>query len=191
MTKFRVRHHPPCNLFFASSTHLFPGLGVKAVQIIAESSDPLSTLTHLSQNFPKYATSLARRVLVNESILEELHNNSLKVQRGISVLWLNGQQIDPKDLHPFAILRLLKKERAVMQSLTSQGLQPSQAFQLLTHPAIAATQRDSATMGTVFDASDRPEGEEIIVWWNDMEKDKRYVDSSQSFQYLLNCVPVF
>jgi len=78
-----------------------------------------------------------------------------------------------------------------MQSLTSQGLQPSQAFQLLTHPAIAATQRDSATMGTVFDASDRPEGEEIIVWWNDMEKDKRYVDSSQSFQYLLNCVPVF
>ena len=46
-------------------------------------------------------------------------------------------------------------------------------------------------MGTVFDASDRPEGEEIIVWWNDMEKDKRYVDSSQSVQNLLSCVPVF
>lgn len=101
------------------------------------------------------------------------------MQRGINVLWLNGQQIDVKDVHPFGLLRLLKKERAVMQSLTSQGLQPSQAFQLLTHSAIAATQKDSGMMGAVFDASDRPEGEDIIVWWNDMEKDKRYVDCSQ------------
>lgn len=173
MTRYRVRHQFLCNCFLASLTPVLPGLGAKAAQIIAESSDPFSTLTHLSQNFPKYATSLARRVLVNESISEELHNNSLKVQRGINVLWLNGQQIDVKDVHPFGLLRLLKKERAVMQSLTSQGLQPSQAFQLLTHPAIAATQKDGGMMGAVFDASDRPEGEDIIVWWNDMEKDKR------------------
>ncbi|KIM46645.1 glycosyltransferase family 24 protein [Hebeloma cylindrosporum] len=160
-------------------------LGAKAVQIIAESSDPLSTLTHLSQNFPKYATSLARRVLVNESIGEELHNNSLKVQWGLNVLWLNGQQIDAKDVHPFGLLRLLKKERAVMQSLASQGLQPSQAFHLLTHPAIAAAQKDGGVMDAVFDASDRPEGEDIIVWWNDMEKDKRYASWNPSLYALL------
>jgi UDP-glucose:glycoprotein glucosyltransferase len=91
------------------------------------------------------------------------------------VLWLNGLQVDVKDVHPFALLRLLKKERAVMQSLTSQGLQPSQAVQLLTHPAIAAKQKDNG-IGAVFDASDRPEGVDLIVWWNDMEKDRRYVN---------------
>jgi UDP-glucose:glycoprotein glucosyltransferase len=148
-------------------------LGANAAQIIAESSDPLNILTQLSQNFPKYATTLARRVSANESITEELHANSLRVQQGLNAMWLNGLQVDAKDVHPFGLLKLLKKEGAVMQSLISQGLDSAQAFELLANPAIAANQK-GAGMDAVFDASDRPEGGDVIVWWNDMEKDKRY-----------------
>ncbi|KAF8954770.1 hypothetical protein BDZ97DRAFT_1908037 [Flammula alnicola] len=164
-------------------------LGAKAAQIIADSSEPLNILTQLSQNFPKYATTLARRVVVNESIAEELHNNSLRVPRGINVMWLNGLQVEAKDVHPFGLLRSLKKEKAVMQSLTSQGLQTSQVLELLTHPAIAATQKDSGALDSLFDASDRLEGGDIIVWWNDMEKDKRYARWNPSIYALLR--PMF
>ncbi|KAF8155695.1 UDP-glucose:glycoprotein glucosyltransferase-domain-containing protein [Crassisporium funariophilum] len=161
------------------------GLGAQAAQIIAESSDPLNVLSHLSQNFPKYATSLARRVIVNSSISDELHNNSLKAQRGMNMFWLNGSPIEAKDVHPFGLLRLLKKERAVIQSLTPYSLSNAQAFELLTHPAIAASQKDSAVVDALFDASDRPEGGDIIVWWNDMEKDSRYARWNPSLFALL------
>lgn len=29
-------------------------------------------------------------------------------------------------------------------------------------------------LGELFDATDRQEGGQVIVWWNDLEKDKRY-----------------
>jgi UDP-glucose:glycoprotein glucosyltransferase len=148
-------------------------LGVQAAQIIAESDDPMTVLSHLSHNFPKYATLLARRVVANESVIEEAHNNSLKVQNGANVFWFNGAHIEPRDVNPFTLLRLLKKERTVVQSLTSYGLSNSQAFELLTHPAIASSQKDTGMMGAVFDAGDRPEGGGLIMWWNDMEKDSR------------------
>ncbi|KAF8905183.1 glycosyltransferase family 24 protein [Gymnopilus junonius] len=160
-------------------------LGGKAAQLIAESKSPLTTLTHLSQNFPKYATSLARRVVVNESISSELQNNSLKVQRGASVFWLNGLTIELKDLHPFGLLKAIRKERGIMKWLTQQGLKRQQAFDVLTHPAISATQKESGTLEAVFDASDREEGEDVIVWWNDMEKDSRYARWNPSLYSLL------
>ena len=62
-----------------------------------------------------------------------------------------------------------------MQSLTSLGLSSSQAVDLLTHKAIGRAQSESADMlDSLFDASDRPEGGDVIVWWNDLTKDSRY-----------------
>lgn len=157
-------------------------LGAQAAQIIASSAAPLNTLIYLSQNFPKYATSLARRVVVNSSIAEELHRNSLAVQRGLNVFWLNGLQVDARDVNPFALLRLLKKEKGIVKSLVEEGLTRTQAFELLTHDAIANQQGGNGVLDTVFDASDRLEGENIILWWNDIEKDTRY---GCSFLYII------
>ena len=89
------------------------------------------------------------------------------------MFWFNGAHTEPRDVNPFALLRLLKKEKTIVQSLTSYGLTNSQAFELLTHPAIASSQKDSEMMEAVFDASDRPEGGDLIMWWNDMEKDNK------------------
>jgi UDP-glucose:glycoprotein glucosyltransferase len=62
-----------------------------------------------------------------------------------------------------------------MASLTSLGMTPDQAMDLLTDPAITAAQSEDGPLSGVFDASDRPEGEGVILWWNDIENDSRWV----------------
>lgn len=73
------------------------------------------------------------------------------------------------------LLRLLRKERALILSLTSLGLSPGEAVDLLTHPAIGDAQSTKGVTDGLFDASDRLEEGKAIVYWNDIEKDKRYV----------------
>jgi UDP-glucose:glycoprotein glucosyltransferase len=68
-----------------------------------DSSDPLYTLTLLSQNFPKYATSVARRVVLNASLEEEVDNNHIRAQPGVNILWINGAIFAEKDIvSPFS-----------------------------------------------------------------------------------------
>lgn len=78
----------------------------------------------------------------------------------------------------------------MVQSLTSLGLSPNEVVELLTHPALSDQhpgqgkgRRTGVGQGAgggnvldgLFDASDRPEGGDIIIWWNDIEKDRRWV----------------
>ena len=65
-------------------------------------------------------------------------------------------------------IQTLKKEKELMDSLVEQGSTRSQAFELLTHTEIATSQMGGAD--AIFDASDRLEGGDVIVWWNDIEK---------------------
>lgn len=133
----------------------------------------MQTLKHLTQNLPKYVFTLARRVVVNESVSNEIDANSLKVQAGMHMFWLNGATVHDKDVNPFGLLRLLKKERALMRSLTGDvGLSRSEAFELLTSPDVAKSQVGGVLDGIV-DASDRIEGGNVIIYWNDIEKDSR------------------
>lgn len=60
-----------------------------------------------------------------------------------------------------------------MSSLMSTGLTAPQALDLITHSSIAQGQTPGVTDG-VFDASDRPEGGNVCVWFNDITKDSRY-----------------
>ncbi|KAJ3727354.1 UDP-glucose:glycoprotein glucosyltransferase-domain-containing protein [Lentinula guzmanii] len=131
-------------------------------QLIMDSADPLLTLTHLSQNFPKYVTTLARRVTVKENIAQEVHENQLRVQGGANAMWLNGVSVAEKDLNAFGLLRLLKKERSIMTDLTSLDLERGEAMDLLTHPILSAAQ-ESKMFWT---------GGDVIIWWNDLEKDR-------------------
>jgi UDP-glucose:glycoprotein glucosyltransferase len=64
----------------------------------------------------------------------------------------------------------------MMMSLTSLDLTRTQAIDLLTHPAIVAAQSEKNVLDGIIDASDRQEDGDVIVWWNDIEKDKRCVE---------------
>jgi UDP-glucose:glycoprotein glucosyltransferase len=59
----------------------------------------------------------------------------------------------------------------------STGLTAKQAVNLVSHNAISTAQRDSGVLDGIFDASDRAEEGTVIVWWNDLEKDTRYVQN--------------
>ena len=61
-----------------------------------------------------------------------------------------------------------------MSSLTSLGLTPEQAVELVSHESILAAHREGGAVEGIFDASDREEGGDVIIWWNDLEKDQMY-----------------
>ena len=91
-------------------------IGMQSAQLIYDSTnqdledsapihDPvnaLKTLKQLSQNFPKYASTLARRVVVDEGLQDELLQNGRKVQSGGNAVWINGVAIQDKDMNPFS-----------------------------------------------------------------------------------------
>ncbi|KAI4517310.1 glycosyltransferase family 24 protein [Schizophyllum commune Loenen D] len=161
-------------------------LDMKATQIIVDSPDPLRTLLDLAQNFPRYAAPLARHSIpLNDTVAAELAHNAAKVQQGGSMMWLNGKGVAERDITAFGLLRLLRKEREVVLSLTELGLSAGQAVELITHPAIAAAQKGKDYADGVFDASDREEGGDVIVWWNNMLEDSRYARWQPSINALL------
>ncbi|KIY66670.1 glycosyltransferase family 24 protein [Cylindrobasidium torrendii FP15055 ss-10] len=168
----------------ALTTEEIQRLGVKAVQLISDAEDPLDTLQQLSHNFPKYAVELGRRVQVNESLAEELHENQLKVQAGNNIFWLNGQSIPANDVTPLHLLRALKKERTVMLALNKLGFERGEAIDLLTR-RIGATASTTSGMEGLVDASDRSEGGDLITWWNDFDTDSRYSRWTPSIFQLL------
>jgi UDP-glucose:glycoprotein glucosyltransferase len=59
-----------------------------------------------------------------------------------------------------------------MLSLTSLGLVPDEAFDLITHPSFGILSNNDV-VDDLLDASDRPEGGDLVLWWNDIEKDSR------------------
>lgn len=56
-------------------------LGLQASQRIAQASDPLRLLTHISQNFPTLAASLSR-LPVNASLAAEVRSNQRSLPAG-------------------------------------------------------------------------------------------------------------
>lgn len=77
----------------------------------------------------------------------------------------------------YRLLRVMRKERRIVGSLTELGLNRQEAIDVLTHPIIGGGDNGETgvSLDGMFDASDRPEGGDIIVWWNDFEKDRRLV----------------
>lgn len=51
---------------------------------------------------------MARRVALNNSVVEEVEENQLKAQGGINMMWLNGQVVQESDLDPLRYALLLK-----------------------------------------------------------------------------------
>lgn len=79
----------------------FLDLGSKATGLIMSAPRPLQALVHLSQNFPKYATTVGRRVTPSPEVLSELNENWQKIPPGFSSVWLNGVILQPHDVNIF------------------------------------------------------------------------------------------
>ncbi len=67
-----------------------------------DSEEPLAALRRLAQDFPKYATTIARRVTVQTGLEEEVQSNHAKAQPGVNMVWLNGLVVPESDMNPFS-----------------------------------------------------------------------------------------
>ncbi|KAL7422173.1 killer toxin resistant protein [Cryptotrichosporon argae] len=159
------------------STPLSPrelqGIPLQAASLIMASSDPLTALVHLAQDFPKYSATLARRVAVSPNIQAKA---AFLARRGpvAPAVFVNGRNIKDAELNAFSLLRMARAEKHLVHSLTSLGLTQKQAFELISDPLIGQAQTEDDPLEGLVDASDRPEDGRAIVWLNDLEKDERY-----------------
>ncbi|KZV60831.1 hypothetical protein PENSPDRAFT_693925 [Peniophora sp. CONT] len=65
-------------------------------------------------------------------------------------------------------------QRYVIASLEDLGLSADTAFKLLANPRIDAAYSSTDILEGLFDASDRSEDGDLILWLNDIETDERY-----------------
>ena len=158
-------------------------LGMKAASFVLSSDQPLDTLAKLSQDFPKHSGAVAGMNVSDEFLQEHIQNRELILPSGFNVLWINGVQIMPRDLNPYSLLEHLRRERKMIKGVRELGLSGPEAIDLLSHEAITASQIDQEAQR--YDWRDESEGGGIIMWLNDVEKDKRYADWDDSITALL------
>ncbi|KAL4808818.1 UDP-glucose:glycoprotein glucosyltransferase-domain-containing protein [Aspergillus unguis] len=147
-------------------------LGLNTAAYVADSEDPLDTLVKLSQDFPKYSSTIAAH-----NISAELHKD-IKANRlgmlpsGVNGMWINGVQLDPRQIDAFFLVDHLRRERKLIESFRSLGLSATEAVEILTHGMVTeAVTQDQAQR---YDFRDEIEGGGVIIWLNDLEKDARY-----------------
>jgi UDP-glucose:glycoprotein glucosyltransferase len=154
------------------STSELLSLGLKASSFVMQSENPFETLIKLSQDFPKYSTTMAAHNASKEFLAEHSENRGLLVPSGVNIMWINGVQIVERQVDAFTLLDILRREKRLINSVRELGLTGPEAVKLLSHSAVAVAK--SGDEPQRFDWTDAAEGENVIVWLNDIEKDKRY-----------------
>lgn len=155
------------------STSELKDLGLKAGSFIMQSDSPFDTLLKLTQDFPKYSTSLATHNVSEDFLAEHRANRLSLVPAGVNVLWMNGVQLVERQLDAFTLVDLLRRERRMINGVMDLGLTGEEAISLLAHKSVAEAKTDDGALQR-FLWHDEPEGGKVIVWLNDIEKDKRY-----------------
>lgn len=147
-------------------------LGVNSASYVMDSEDPLNTLIKLSQNFPKYSATIAAHNATAELRQEIRENRARMIPAGYNVMWINGMQIDTRQIDAFSLLDILRRERKLIDKFRDLGLSAQEAVKLLSHPTLAESQAEDDSQR--YDYRDTLEGGQVIIWMNDLEKDSRY-----------------
>jgi UDP-glucose:glycoprotein glucosyltransferase len=149
-------------------------LSVKAANFVLGSEDPLESLLKLTQDFPKHSGSLVAQNVSEEFLAEHAKNREILLPQGFSILWVNGAQYDPRKVDAFSLLDHLRRERKLLNNFRKMGLTSAEAVKLLSHPAIVEAYSQSGNQR--YDWRDDTDGGNVILWLNDISKDKRYKD---------------
>lgn len=161
-------------------------LGLNAASYVMSASNPLDTLVDVLQDFPKHSAEIAACNASKEFLKEYTANREAFLPAGYNIIWINGVQIDPRQFNAFSLLEHLRHERTLINSFRSIGVNAQEAVKLLSHPDIAQAQAD--TEAQRYDFRDTSEGGNVIMWLNDLEKDKRYSGWSSKLSAFLQRV---
>lgn len=157
------------------STSEVRDLGLKAGSFIMQSDSPFETLLKLTQDFPKYSTSLATQEVSDDFLNEHKANRAALVPAGLNVLWMNGVQLVDRQMDAFTLVDLLRRERKMIHGVMELGLTGEEAVSLLAHNSVAEAKTED-NEGQRFVWHDELEYGRVLIWLNDLEKDKRYED---------------
>ncbi|KAL7793137.1 glycosyltransferase family 24 protein [Trichoderma ceciliae] len=158
-------------------------LGVKAASFILQSDTPLETLIKLTQDLPKFLTSIVAHN-TSTQFEEEFQNNSLHgVPDGMNVLWINGVQLIERQIEPFALIERLRQERRLVDGFRALGLSGRQAVSILGHQEVSNAKEANEPLR--YDWTDRLEDGRVLIWLNDLESDDAYEDYPKSLTSLL------
>ncbi|KAJ5103763.1 hypothetical protein N7532_004292 [Penicillium argentinense] len=147
-------------------------LGLNAAAYVMDSEDPLNTLLKLSQDFPKHSSIVAAHNASKDLVQEIRANRARMIPAGYNVMWINGVQMDPRQIDAFSLLDHLRRERQLIQKFRDLGISARDAVKLLAHPVLAEARADDEAQR--YDYRDELEGGEVIIWMNNLEKDTRY-----------------
>ncbi|KAI9041154.1 putative UDP-glucose:glycoprotein glucosyltransferase [Aspergillus affinis] len=158
-------------------------LGVNAVSYVMDSENPLDTLVKLSQDFPKYSAKVAAHNATTE-LLEDIRSTRLQMlPAGVNVMWINGVQIDSRQIDAFSLLEHLRRERRLVEKFRDIGVSAQEAVSLLSHEFLGEALAQEAPQR--YDYQDDIEGGRVLIWLNDLEKDARYQSWPEELQALL------
>lgn len=147
-------------------------MGINAASFVMNSDDPLSTLLALLNDFPRQSSAIASFSATPEFTSEFRYNRKIFLPAGYNTVWINGLQVESRDMNAFSLLETLKRERKLMKRFQDLELSTAEAVDILSHPLVALSQDDDATQR--YDYRDSHEGGNVILWLNDIEKDSRY-----------------
>ncbi|KAJ2984948.1 hypothetical protein NUW58_g5796 [Xylaria curta] len=159
------------------------GLGLNTGSFIVESEDPFQTLVKLTQDFPKFSTSVAARNASDAFITEHRQNREVAGPAGVNALWMNGVQLAERQIDPYTLIDGIRRERVFIKGATDIGLTTTEAISLLGHQEVTMAKTEDE--GPRFDWRDKLEDGRVIIWLNNIEKDKRYASFSPSLSMLM------
>lgn len=149
-------------------------LAMKTASYVMDSEFPLKRLFKVTQDFPKYSSFLATTDISQNFVKEHVSNREQYLPAGYNTMWINGVQYDARKMDAFSLLDHMRRERNLIGSFKELGFENAEVIQLLSHPAIAEAQQEADV--TRYDWRDETEGGKVIIWMNDIDKDKRYED---------------
>ncbi|KAI1120301.1 UDP-glucose:glycoprotein glucosyltransferase [Nemania abortiva] len=165
------------------ATSELTGLGLNTGSFIMDSENPFQALIKLTQDFPKFSTSVAARNASDAFITEHRQNREVAAPPGVNALWMNGVQLTERQIDPYTLVSSIRRERTFIKGAIDLGLSAKEAISLLGDREITIANADDE--GPRFDWRDQIEDGRVIIWLNNIEKDKRYATFSPSLSMLM------
>lgn len=155
-------------------------LSLKASSFIVQGENPFDTLVKLSQDFPKYSGAVASHTIGKDFLAEHRWNREKLVPAGINVWWMNGVQLTERQIDGLTLLDILRKERKLINGVRALGFTGGEAIDLLANNEIASVNAGDEPQR--YDWRDEIEGGKVLIWMNNLEKDKRYAEWPSNLQ---------
>ncbi|KAI1435884.1 UDP-glucose:glycoprotein glucosyltransferase [Xylaria sp. CBS 124048] len=159
------------------------GLGLNTGSFIMESENPFRAMVKVTQDFPKYSTSVAAQNASDPFIAEHRRNRDVAGPAGANALWMNGVQLTDRQVNPYTLVDSIRREREFIKGVTDLGISAKEAISLLGAPEVTVAKSDDE--GPRFDWRDQLEDGRVIIFLNNIEKDKRYASFSPSLRTLM------